>query len=203
MIGTRTRISIVGATVLFVAGIGVAQAGHVNRVTEGSLTGRQEVGPAENNKIVGDPNGRGEVYVFGIDNDVVGTTTTVNSGTLCYVLTVDKVAQLDQAPGNGRAAHIHRGTAGTNGPVVANLAWPQDGQSADCISEGENAKFTAPVPPGIVQEILQYPENFYVNIHNTEYPGGAIRAQLRMQGSGNDRSDRGGKGDDSKEHQHG
>jgi CHRD domain len=186
MIRTKTRISIVGAAALCLtglAGIGIAQAGHVNRVTEGSLTGRQEVGPAGNNKIVGDPNGSGEVYVFGIDNDVVGATTTVNTGTLCYVLIVDKVAELDQAPGNGRAAHIHRGTAGTNGPVVANLAWPQDGQAADCISEGENGKFTAPVPAGIVQEILQYPENFYVNIHNTEYPAGAIRAQLTMQHS--------------------
>ena len=34
-------------------------------------------------------------------------------------------------------AHIHRGAVGTNGPVEVNLAWPQDGQAADCLTEGE------------------------------------------------------------------
>ncbi len=178
---SRIRATVIGASVLLLAGIGVAQAGHVNKLLEGDLTGRQEVGAGENRKIVGDPNGRGEVYVFGIDNDVIGTTTVDNSRTLCYVLVASGVAQLGEAPGNGRAAHIHRGAAGTNGPVVANLAWPQDGQAADCISENENGKFTAPVPAGISQEILQYPERFYVNIHNTDYPSGAIRAELKSQ----------------------
>ena len=178
-----TKAVFVGAAALALVGLGVAQAGHVNRVTEGELSGRQEVGTGDNKKIVGDPNGRGEVYVFGIDNDSFGTTVTDNSATLCYVLLVSKVAELELAPGNGRAAHIHRGAAGANGPVVANLAWPQDGQSADCLTETENGKFAAPVSPGIVKEILQYPENFYVNVHNTEYPSGAIRAQLSTQGA--------------------
>ncbi len=181
---SKLRAAIAGAGIVLVAGVGAAQAGHLNNLLEGDLTGRQEVGVnEENRKMQGDPNGRGEVYVFGIDNDVIGTTTTDNSRTLCYVLIASGVDQLNLAPGNGRAAHIHRGAAGTNGPVVANLAWPQDGQAADCISENENGKFASPVPTGISQEILQYPENFYVNIHNTEYPNGAIRAQLQSQES--------------------
>ena len=176
----KARNVTMGASLLLVAGIGFAQAGHLNQLLQADLTGRQEVATnAESNKIVGDPNGRGEIYVFGIDNDVTGTTITDNSRTLCYVLIASGIAQLSEAPGNGRAAHIHRGAAGTNGPVVANLAWPQDGQAADCISETENGKFT--VPAGIAQEILQRPENFYVNVHNTEYPSGAIRTQLKVQ----------------------
>lgn len=147
-----------------------AMAGHVNVVLEAELNGREEV-PADgsNKAIVGDPNGRAKAYVFGIDDD---------PKTLCYALIdVRKVAELEQAPGNGRAAHIHEGARGTNGPIVANLAWPQNGQAADCLTEGEAGKFPSG-EVGIVQRILKNPMNFYVNVHNSEYPNGAIRGQL-------------------------
>ena len=88
---------------------------------------------------------RASAYVFGIDGDPT---------TLCYVLEVDKIAETDQAPGNGRAAHIHLGAKGTNGPVEVNLAWPQDGQAADCLTEGEAGKG---LDPGEVQRILANP----------------------------------------------
>ena len=151
--------------------IGGAFAGHTNTVLEASLDGRQEVAPTAKNKaMVGDPNGRGDAYVFGIDGDAT---------TLCYVLTVDKIAP-------ATAAHIHRGAAGSNGPVVVNLARPTDGNAADCLTEGE----TNPMPPNApafpgnqvtVAQILANPGDFYVNVHNTEYPGGAIRGQLAAE----------------------
>lgn len=152
-----------------------ASAGHLNVVAEADLSGRNEVSTnAKDNRIVGDPNGGGEAYVFGIDGD----TTT-----LCYLLVdIEKIAELELAPGNGRAAHIHEGAPGANGLVVANLAWPQDGQAADCLTEGEGAGTPGVKFPtgetGIVQRILANPEQFYINIHNNEYPDGAIRGQL-------------------------
>ena len=146
-----------------------AGAGHTTRVLEaGSLRGRNEVANgATSRRNVGDPNGRGEAYVFGIDNDPT---------TLCYVLTVDKIAP-------ATAAHIHEGQPGENGPVVANLAAPADGNAADCLTEGEVGPGTTPkFPTGeTVAAILADPGNYYVNVHNAEYPGGAIRAQLRVQ----------------------
>lgn len=156
-----------------------AWAGHLNTVLEAELDGREEVGATR--AIAGDPDGRGEAYVFGIDGDPT---------TLCYVLTVKKIGELDQAPGGGRAAHIHRGSRGTNGPVVVNLAWPQNGQAADCLTEGEvlaSGAAAFPVVPALgrsvtVQEILGDPNAFYVNVHNAEYPGGALRGQLSPAG---------------------
>lgn len=152
---------------LVLAPVQSALAGHTNAVLRADLDGRSEVATGSTDRrIAGDPNGRGEIYVFGIDGDPT---------TLCYVLLADKIAELDQAPGNGRAAHIHRGAEGTNGPVEVNLAWPQDGQAGDCLTEGEPGKG---LDDGEVQEILANPHDFYVNVHNTEYPNGAIRGQL-------------------------
>jgi hypothetical protein len=168
----RTTTTIAACAVGLAAGLVLgpvqsAVAGHSNAVLTADLDGRSEVASgATSNRIVGDPNGRGEVYVFGIDEDPT---------TLCYVLVVDKIAELELAPGNGRVAHIHRGAEGTNGPPEVNLAWPQGGQAGDCLTEGEAGKG---LDPGEVQEILANPGDYYVNVHNSEYPGGAIRGQL-------------------------
>jgi hypothetical protein len=184
-----TRLAVAGLTAgLIVGGASLASAGHLNPLLETDLDGRSEVDPsARNGRIVGDPNGRGEGYVFGIDDDRDGSTLLRdNRDTLCYVLVVDGIAELDQAPGGGRMAHIHRGAEGQNGPVVANLAWPQDGQSADCLYEAEPGKFTADAGPGVVQDILANPEHYYFNVHNSAYPSGAIRGQLSEQGHEHD-----------------
>lgn len=159
---------VLAAVAVGTAFIGTAylRAGHTNVVLSAQLSGGQEVGAARG--MVGDPNGRGEAYVFGIDGD---------SDTLCYVLLVEKV-QLVPVP--QMMAHIHEGPAGVNGPVVASLAGPEDGKSADCLTEFEDGKFPTG-ERGIVQRILNNPSNFYINVHNPEYPAGAIRGQLASE----------------------
>ncbi len=104
--------------------------------------------------------------MFGVDGD---------PNTLCYLIDVDKIDGLDGAPGvGGRAAHIHEAPAGVNGPVVFALAFPTGGQAADCLT----------VPGGLstqeVSDILAMPTGFYVNVHNGEYPDGAVRGQLAV-----------------------
>jgi hypothetical protein len=68
-------------------------------------------------------------------------------------------------------AHIHRGAAGTNGPVVVPFTAP--GASGD--SSGCTASTAA-----LVTEITGNPAGFYVNVHTKEHPAGAIRAQLGL-----------------------
>lgn len=143
-----------------------AVAGHTNVLLTADLNGREEVAADGSNALVGDPNGRGEAYVFGIDGDEF---------TLCYALLVEKIRLVPV--GAGMAAHIHEGARGENGPVVAVLAGPEDGNAADCLTEGETGKFpTGEV--GIVQRILENPSGFYINVHNPDFPGGAVRGQL-------------------------
>ena len=86
--------------------------------------------------------------------------------------------------GIGRAAHIHRGTTGEHGPVVANIAWPQGGQSADCIDGlAPPARFvltnsSLADADAVIADILANPQNCCVNVHNSKFPGGAVRGQL-------------------------
>lgn len=155
-------VAVAGVTAVVLVGAFGALAGHTNTVLEADLDGRTEVAAeaSKDNRLVGDPNGRGEVYVFGIDGDPT---------TLCYVLLVDEIAP-------ATAAHIHEARVGQNGPVVVNLAAPGDGDAADCLTEGEAGKF---VGGQAVSDILANPSDYYVNVHNAVYPGGAVRGQLR------------------------
>ncbi|WP_121970598.1 CHRD domain-containing protein [Leptolyngbya sp. BC1307] len=152
-------------------GVGTTQpalAGHTNTILHTMLDGSAEVAEdGDLSMLVGDANGMGEAYVFGIDGDET---------TLCYSLFVSGVQTVPV--GEGMAAHIHEGAMGENGPVVAALAGPEDGNAADCLTEGEEGKFPTG-ETGIVQRILNNPEDFYVNVHNPQYPNGAIRGQLQ------------------------
>lgn len=71
--------------------------------------------------------------------------------------------------GAPNASHIHRGVAGVPGPVVIPLAssFPNNAASG-----------TATASAALIEEIRSNPAGFYVNVHNAEFPGGQIRAQL-------------------------
>jgi hypothetical protein len=69
---------------------------------------------------------------------------------------------------NVTAAHIHQGASGVAGPIVVTLTTPQDGKSEGCV----------PAPSAAVKAIASGKDSFYVNVHSTEFPDGAIRAQL-------------------------
>lgn len=86
------------------------------------------------------------------------------SGNMCYELDVDNIAQ-------PTAAHIHRGAPGVAGPPVITLETPDLGD--DDNSECQD------IPEAVETEIRNSPSNFYVNVHNDEYPAGAIRGQLQ------------------------
>jgi hypothetical protein len=99
----------------------------------------------------GDPDGSGEVVM----------TLNHGQGEICFQLTVQNI---DPAT----AAHIHRGPFGVAGPVVVGLAPPTSGFSSGCVAADRD----------LIKEIIQSPEEFYVNVHNAAFPAGAVRGQL-------------------------
>lgn len=168
----RTRRALAGTTFGLIGTAAltasVAHAGHENAVLEAELAGANEVA-ADGSRDAGDPGGSGHAYVFGIDNDPT---------TLCYVMFAEGI---DLTFETGMA-HIHRGGPDENGPVVAALAFPKEGNAADCLTEGEEGKFPLigedGEPESIVADILENPGNYYINVHTADYPDGAIRGQL-------------------------
>ena len=101
--------------------------------------------------------------------DPVGTgTATVRmragQGQVCFSFQVQNIV----LPAAG--AHIHRGAAGTSGPIVVQLTAPG--------SEGTASRCSA-ASRAIVRAILASPASYYVNVHTTDFAAGAIRGQLR------------------------
>jgi CHRD domain-containing protein len=114
--------------------------------------------------------GEAEVNEAGVPNqgdlDGIGTATiTLNygQGTVCWEITVSGI----KLPAT--AAHIHEGPVGVKGPVVVGLSAPDaTGFAEGCTSVSREE----------IKEIIQHPEEYYVNVHNADYPDGALRGQL-------------------------
>jgi hypothetical protein len=84
------------------------------------------------------------------------------SGEVCY-----DVRSTDITAATGM--HIHRGAVGVNGPIVV------DFNAADLNAGGERCTTAT---SALASEIAGNPAGFYVNVHTTANPGGAIRGQL-------------------------
>ncbi len=100
------------------------------------------------------------------DPDGSGTASLrLNPGTeqICFELSASNIT-LPAA-----AAHIHVGPAGVAGPVVVGLAAPgADGTSSGCVQSNFE----------LIMAIMKNPENYYVNVHTSQFPAGAVRGQL-------------------------
>ena len=70
--------------------------------------------------------------------------------------------------------HIHEGTKKVSGPVVIS-----SGVTTFTDADGRgNITTVVSASPSLLQAILDNPRNYYVNLHTTVHPGGALRDQL-------------------------
>src|SRR5215212_11978021 len=113
------------------------------------LTPNHEVPPTTSNGF-----GSSIVDVDTAENQVTVTVNVANLG----------------APITG--AHIHKSAFGTNGNIVLNFI------SGGANFEGGKLTGTYGVPPDLAADLIANPSAYYVNVHTTQFPGGAIRGQL-------------------------
>jgi len=87
------------------------------------------------------------------------------TGELCYDVAVANIT-LPAA-----AMHIHVGEAGVSGDVVVpfDTAPDADGLASGCMAAVDMMQS---------QSIVDDPEGFYVNVHTSDFPDGAVRGQL-------------------------
>lgn len=84
-------------------------------------------------------------------------------GRLCYVIRVHSV------DGTVHAAHLHAGRQGRNGPVSAALTPPTwAGSVAACTQ----------LSGKVARRLRDDPGRYYVNVHSSAHPDGALRGQL-------------------------
>ena len=77
----------------------------------------------------------------------------------------------EQNIGTITASHIHRGAAGVTGAVIIPFNLP--------FTSGVSSGTLTGIAPSFLAEIVANPPGYYFNIHTTDFPGGAIRGQLR------------------------
>jgi hypothetical protein len=103
------------------------------------------------------------------DADGAGDATlTIDTDTneVCYTLNVSAIT-LPAA-----AAHVHKAPAGTAGGVVLPLSAPDaNGAASGC----------ATADAALVADMIANPAEYYVNVHTSDYPDGAVRGQLAGQ----------------------
>lgn len=113
-----------------------------------SLSGAQEV-PGP-----GDPDGSGAASL----------TLNEGQGEVCFEISVSDII----LPATG--AHIHEAPAGVAGGIVVFLTAPDASGSASGCATG--------VDRDLIKAIRQNPAGYYVNVHTSDFPGGAVRGQL-------------------------
>lgn len=147
----RTLIGVVVGSALLLP---AAPASAAVKVLNASLEGGAAEVPDP-----GDPDGSGGARV----------TINVRKEKLCFAIVVLDIT-LPTA-----AAHIHEGEAGVAGDIVVTLKAPEEiggtgiGLATGCVRNQ---------PRPLLRDIKNNPDQFYVNVHTSDFPGGAVRGQL-------------------------
>jgi hypothetical protein len=128
-------------------------AGDGDLVLVSSLLGRNEV-PVQGGPAVGDKDGHA-IAMMRLQGD-----------RLTYKLTWKKI-------GSPTAGHLHLGAVGANGPLKVELFAGE--RPARAKSAGGTVQVT---DPETLAALRDNPTGFYVNVHNKEFPGGAVRGRL-------------------------
>ncbi len=128
---------------------------------DADLSGANEVPPA-------DPDGDGKADV----------EWEINGDEVCFDVKFDDI-------GTPNRGHIHTGVAGVNGGIVVTFFELHPGRAGRPAQRRvEKGRLRGCVtgdwlrPGGAGGRSRRNPENFYVNLHNSRFPGGAARGQL-------------------------
>jgi hypothetical protein len=180
----RTALVGVAAAGILVATATTAHAAHGLGDTTVALNGANEVGTE------GDRNGSGRINLqFFSDAGGEGLAPVAFPGEyyVCYDLVtrnIDEVLgahihEVDRADGDERT-----NARKLNGPVVVDLLNGASGvvfKDADGnVTQDEDAAATTCVTAedGVIEDILDDPSEYYVNLHTENHPAGAIRGRF-------------------------
>jgi CHRD domain len=158
------RAATAAALALALSGIAFAATAKDAGVFKLPLEGAQEVPAA-------DPDGAGTADV----------TIDVAASEVCFEIKVKDVGTVNRG-------HIHKAVAGANGDIVipffelrpppATPGAPASDPRNDQLESKGTIAGCVTADPVLLQDIVDHPADYYVNVHNARFPGGALRCQL-------------------------
>ena len=118
------------------------------------------------------------------ENEPNGASTSDSKGHAQVMVLADGTIEFSFTVNNKSGetytrAHIHKAPAGSNGPIHWDFL--EAGNPVASISDQPSqlrgvARARA---AAVLSDLLAHPDQYYVNVHSTEFPGGAMRAQLQ------------------------
>jgi hypothetical protein len=155
---------------------GACAAGLLAGVGVAALIGNASAAPSPKAKYEITLNGAKEPG--GGDTNGLGTAKiTVKSKTNTVCVSTKKVSGV-LLPSTGH--HVHSGDSATNGPIVVPLGQVTAKPSKPGKPEklGKAPKVCGTASAANILSMIDDPELWYVNVHSSEFPGGAIRSQF-------------------------
>lgn len=97
----------------------------------------------------------------------IAVIDVASAGEVCFTI------NYTVSSGTTSAGHIHEAPADAAGPVVVTLydTADNDGNVEGCVT----------IDPALAADLEANPADYYVNLHNADFPDGAIRGQLGAQ----------------------
>ena len=134
----------------FITSAALVETALAEPVAEGGRKFTTELTGAAEVPGPGDPDGSGTANI----------TLNHGQGRICYEISLSNVDGVT-------AAHIHEAPVGVAGPIAVGLF--MDGFDAeDCVSADRD----------VIKDIIQNPQDYYINVHSAAHPAGAVRGQL-------------------------
>ena len=158
-VNAMTRNAKILLTAAAAAGIlvaGFAPVSEGGRKFVKSLSGQAEI---DAGALTADMDGRGVAHV----------TVNVGQNRVCWDL--QNLANLDPLI----ASHIHNAPSTAAGPIKISFFHFGEPIDLEGCTEGTTA---FPINRALLKDVVEHPENYYVNIHTSAFPPGAIRGQL-------------------------
>ena len=149
---SSTRRLGVGAAALALGVTGVLTAAAPAQAREPGRQLQTDLNGAEEAPGPGDADGTGQATI---------TVLPGKDAQVCWDVSVENIS-------NPVAGHIHEAPEGVAGPIVVGFTNATSPDFAGCVS----------VDPELARDIVRNPADYYVNVHTSDFPGGAVRGQL-------------------------
>ena len=118
------------------------------------------------------------------ENEPNGASTSDSKGHAQVVVLADGTMEFTFTINNKSSetytrAHIHKAPAGVNGPILWDFL--EAGVPVASVSDqpSQLRGVARPRAAAVLSDLLAHPDQYYVNVHSTVFPGGAMRGQLQ------------------------